>query len=121
MLFVVILVAFVVLAPTMRAYLTQQEQLRELNDSIAAAQERTTSLQTSIDRWNDDAYVQQQARDRLGFVMPGETPYVVVDPETVTGEEPTASEETGPVTMPRTGPWYLTIWDSVQVAGEVED
>lgn len=121
MLFVVILVAFVVLAPTVRAYLTQQEQLRDLNDQIAAAQDRTTSLQASIDRWNDDAYVQQQARDRLGFVMPGETPYVVVDPETVTGEEPASSDETGPVVMPRTGPWYLTVWDSVQVAGEVDD
>lgn len=121
MLFVVILVAFVVLAPTARAYLNQQEQLRELNDAIAATQERTSSLQAAIDRWSDDAYVQQQARDRLGFVMPGETPYVVVDPETVTGEEPVEADEPGPVVMPRTGPWYLTVWDSVQVAGEVED
>lgn len=121
MLFVVILVAFVLLAPTLRAYLTQQEQLRELNDAIAAAQERTASLETAIEQWSDPSYVQSQARDRLGFVLPGETPYVVVDPETVTGEEPVSSDDPGPVTMPRTGPWYLTVWDSVQVAGEVED
>jgi cell division protein FtsB len=121
MLFVVVLVAFVLLAPTLRAYVTQQEQLRELNDAIAASEERTAALADAIERWDDAAYVQAQARDRLGFVMPGETPYVVVDPETVTGEEPTSSEDDGPVTMPRTGPWYLTVWDSVQVAGEVDD
>jgi len=121
MLFVVILVAFVLLAPTLRAYVAQQEQLRELNDAIAATQARTAGLQAAIDRWDDEAYVQAQARDRLGFVMPGETPYVVVDPETITGEEPVDTEDPGPVTMPRTGPWYLTVWDSVQVAGEVDD
>lgn len=122
MLFVVVLVAFVVLAPTLRAYLTQQEQLRSLEEQIAAAEDRTAALQTAIDRWDDERYVQAQARDRLGFVMPGETPFVVLDPETVTGEEPeTDDDETGPVTMPRTGPWYLTVWDSVQVAGEVGD
>lgn len=120
MLFVVVLVAFVVLAPTMRAYLVQQEQLRELNDAIAATEERTAALEAAIERWSDNAYVQAQARDRLGFVFPGETPYVVVDPEVVTGEEP-VEDETGPVTMPRTGPWYLTVWDSVQIAGEVDD
>lgn len=121
MLFVVILVAFVVLAPTLRAYVAQREQLRELDDAIAASQERTASLEAAIERWSDDAYVQAQARDRLGFVMPGETPYIVVDPETVTGGEPVDAEDPGPVTMPRTGPWYLTVWDSVQVAGEVDD
>lgn len=121
MLFVVILVAFVLLAPTLRAYVSQQEQLREVNDAIAATQERTDGLEAALERWNDDAYVQAQARDRLGFVMPGETPYVVVDPETVTGEEPADAEDPGPVIMPRTGPWYLTVWDSVQVAGEVDD
>ncbi len=121
MLFVVILVAFVVLAPTLRAYVTQQEQLRDLDEAIAAAQDRNDALQASIDRWSDPAYVQARARDRLGFVMPGETPYIVVDPETVTGQEPADTEDPGPVTMPRTGPWYLTVWDSVQVAGEVDD
>lgn len=121
MLFVVILVAFVVLAPTMRGYLVQREELRELNDAIAASRERTAALESAIERWSDEQYVQSQARDRLGFVMPGETPFVVVDPETVTGEEVAADGEDGPVTMPRTGPWYLTVWDSVQVAGEVGD
>lgn len=121
MLFVVILVAFVVLAPTLRAYLAQQEALRDINEEISATQQRTDDLQAAVERWSDDSYVQAQARERLGFVMPGETPFRVVDPETVTGEESADAGEVGPVAMPRSGPWYLTVWDSVQVAGEVGD
>lgn len=119
-LFAVILVAFVVLAPTMRAYLNQQEDLRDLNSRIEAAEQRNAELEAAIARWSDDAYVQAQARERLGFVFPGETPYRVVDPHTVTGEDPEDEDaESGPVLVPSAGPWYLTVWDSVQVAGEV--
>ncbi|WP_275401899.1 FtsB family cell division protein [Ruania rhizosphaerae] len=120
-LFVVILMAFIVLAPTLRAYVSVQEESRDLAAQIAATQERNAQLQAQIDQWNDPVYIQSQARDRLGFVMPGETPYRVVDPETVTGEEPAGADDQGPVSVPPTGPWYLTVWDSVQVAGEVED
>jgi cell division protein FtsB len=121
-LFVVILMAFIVLAPTLRAYITQQERHRELSAQIVAAEQRNAELTESVEQWNDDAYVQARARDRLGFVMPGETPYRVVDPETITGEEPAPDPaENGPVSVPPTGPWYLTVWDSVQVAGEVSD
>ncbi|MFV0425860.1 MAG: FtsB family cell division protein [Beutenbergiaceae bacterium] len=121
LLMIVLLVAFIVLAPTLRAYLAQQQQLRELNDTIAATQERTDELAVAVDRWNDASYVQAQARERLGFVRPGETPYRVIDPETATGAEPASDADSGLVNVPRSGPWYLIMADSVQVAGEVDD
>lgn len=121
-LFVVVLMAFIVLAPTLRAYVTQQEQHRDLAARIAATEERNTVLQGEIDKWDDPAFVQARARERLGFVMPGETPYRVVDPQTVTGEEvPDELGEDGPVDVPHEGPWYLTVWESVQVAGEGDE
>lgn len=118
-LFLVVLVAFIVLAPTLRAYVGQQEEQRDLVAQIEAAEERGVELQRTIDRWEDPAFVQAQARERLGFVMPGETPYRVVDPETVTGEEVETDLEDGLVAVPQVGPWYLTVADSIQVAGEV--
>ncbi len=118
-LFVVVLMAFIVLAPTLRAYVSQQEQTRSLGARIAATEERTAMLQGEIEKWDDPAFVQARARERLGYVMPGETPYRVVDPQSVTGEEgPDEEGEDGPVSVPQDGPWYLTVWDSVQVAGE---
>lgn len=117
--FLVILVAFIVLAPTLRAYVGQQEQQRDLVAQIEAAEQRSAELQRTIERWDDPAFVQAQARERLGFVMPGETPYRVVDPETVTGEEVETDLDDGLVVVPQVGPWYLTVADSIQVAGEV--
>lgn len=121
-LFVVVLMAFIVLAPTLRAYVSQQEQTRDLAARIAASEERAAVLQGEVEKWDDPAFVQARARERLGYVMPGETPYRVVDPQTVTGEEvPDANAEEGPVSVAQDGPWYLTVWDSVQVAGEADE
>ncbi|MFC7404906.1 FtsB family cell division protein [Georgenia alba] len=119
-LFIVVLVAFAVVAPTLRYAVAQQEQLRELNADVAEARARNTELQRQLERWRDPGYVQAQARDRLGYVMPGETPYVVVDPETVTGGESQAEAEAAQREAERAAatPWYLRTWESVQVAGE---
>jgi len=120
-LFVVVLMAFIVLAPTLRAYVSQQEQTRSLAAQIEASEDRSAVLEGEIEKWDDPAFVQARARERLGYVLPGETPYRVVDPQTVTGEEVPTDEEEGPVSVPQDGPWYLTVWDSVQVAGEADE
>ncbi len=120
MLFLVVLIAFIVLAPTLRAFIAQAEQQRELTSQIEATEQRNAELQRTLDRWEDPAFVQAQARERLGFVYPGETSYRVVDPETVTGEEVESDpRDDGPVMVPQVGPWYVTVTDSIRVAGEV--
>ncbi|WP_152203657.1 FtsB family cell division protein, partial [Georgenia thermotolerans] len=118
--FLVCLVAFAVLAPTLRFAVAQQEQLRELNTRVSDATARNAELQRQLKLWQDEQYVQAQARDRLGYVMPGETPYVVVDPETVTGGQSKAEAEAERRQEARVAatPWYLHMWESVQVAGE---
>ncbi|MHB1064328.1 MAG: FtsB family cell division protein [Georgenia sp.] len=118
--FLVALVAFVVLAPTLRYAVAQQEQLRSLNAEVDGARARNTDLQRRLELWQDPQYVQAQARDRLGYVMPGETPYIVVDPETVTGGENVADVEAAARAAARAAatPWYLRVWESVQLAGE---
>lgn len=118
----VLLVAFIVLMPTLRAYITQQEQLREVNAQLAEAEGGVESLQQQLDRWQDPDYVRGQARDRFGFHEPGETVYKVVDPETVTGEDPmadlvNASDARSPFGGAPSDPWYVAVWDSVGVAG----
>ncbi|MDD9205163.1 septum formation initiator family protein, partial [Georgenia sp. 10Sc9-8] len=107
-LLLVALVAFVVLAPTLRYAVTQREDLRTLNAEVAAAQERTAQLEEELERWQDPAYVQAQARDRLGYVVPGETPYVVIDPETVVGHDAERARQEAERARPDTlTPWYL--------------
>ncbi len=119
---VVVLLAVVLLLPTVRAYVNQTGELRELRSQLDGAQAQHDELEAELDRWDDQAYVEREARDRLNFVMPGERPWRVLDPETVVDDiDPQTGEAItdGPVQGYEAGaPWYEAIWTSVQVAGE---
>lgn len=117
---IVFLMAFVLITPTLRGYVRQQEELRELNAELAAAQEESDNLDAAVRRWNNDEFIKSQARERFGFVMPGETSYRLLDPETVMGEEPELESDLVTSLPTGVGPWYLDVWESVQVAGEME-
>ena len=72
-----------------------------------------TNLSRSRARWNDDAYVQQQARERLKFVKVGEKSYTVID------GKPSAKALPGVAKAPAASsdhPWYGQLWESVRVA-----
>lgn len=113
----VLLLAFVLVYPTLHSYLRQKAEVDQLRAQVSAAEHRNDDLQADLDRWNDPAYVATQARARLSFVLPGEKAFRVVDPQTVPD---TAPVEQGPAAALDTGgtqPWYASVWDSVQVAG----
>ncbi|HWS59042.1 MAG TPA: septum formation initiator family protein, partial [Actinotalea sp.] len=120
---VVLLVSFSMLFPTVRAYLGQRAELDALAAQVVAAEQREEQLATDLDRWGTDAYVAAQARERLSFVLPGETAYRVIDPEVVVEQVDVESQVPGGVTGPAlppggaVAPWYATVWESVQLAG----
>lgn len=123
-LFIVLLLAFVMLLPTVRGYMGQHDQLQGMRSDVSEAQERQDELEFQLRRWRDDNFVASQARERLAYVYPGETAYRVLDPESV---EPSVNPDTGKAVedgMLEVGvgdaPWYTTIWNSVEVAGQVE-
>ena len=123
-LFVVGMLAFVLLFPTVRGYLAQRADNARLVQQVALAREQNEGLESELERWNDPAYVAAQARERLAFVLPGETAFRVVDPEIVPdpGAPAAAAAGSGPALVPEgtTTPWYTTIWESVRVAGEAD-
>ncbi|UJP41161.1 FtsB family cell division protein [Cellulomonas palmilytica] len=118
----VLVLAFVLVYPTLHTYLRQEADLRELRGQVADARERNEDLEAELERWDDPAFVAAQARERLSYVLPGEKAYRVVDPETV--EDPTAEVvvRDAPVAgTPEEQPWYTSVWDSLVVAGETDD
>ncbi|MCL3861307.1 septum formation initiator family protein [Actinotalea sp. K2] len=121
---VVLLAAFTLVFPTLRAYLGQRAALAELSAEVTAAEQYQRELQVELERWDDPAFVAAQARDRLRFARPGETAYRVIDPETVVEPVVLPESATGPGAGPAlpTGgavtPWYTTVWDSVVITGE---
>ncbi len=64
---------------TLQVYFAQQRDLAVAEQQIRDRQAQIGALETELARWNDPAYVKAQARERLGWVMPGETGYRVVD------------------------------------------
>ena len=72
--------AVMILAPNLQEYIVQREQIARLQQQSETTRQTIAGLETERERWNDPAYVQAQARERLLFVMPGETSYLVAAP-----------------------------------------
>ena len=111
---VVLLVLVISYASSLRAWLDQRQQIDEARQRIETVQQQIDDLERERRRWADDAYVEQQARGRLGFLMPGETGYRVITPGGTTLDtqaEPQPSDQADPRS------WYDTMWASARRAG----
>jgi cell division protein FtsB len=102
------------LAVPFQQYIAQRAQLTELAAQQRAERARVAALEQAQARWSDPAYVRQQARERLHFVKPGETAYVIVDPTPAPALTPPAAAK--PVQAQ--GPWYSKLWSTVTTAAE---
>lgn len=65
-------------ASSLRVYFSQQADIAAQTQAIAESDARIYELKDKIARWQDPDYVRAQARDRLGWVVPGERGYVVL-------------------------------------------
>ncbi|TGY75654.1 FtsB family cell division protein, partial [Cellulomonas shaoxiangyii] len=110
----VVLIAFVLVYPTLSSFVQHRAEVEQLRAERDAAVAQNDDLEAELRRWDDPAYVVAQARERLSFVMPGETAFRVVAPETVPDvpvvEQGAVGEAAG-----STRPWYSTVWDSVRL------
>lgn len=108
------LVLVVLLAPTMRSYFSQRGEIAALERQVAQGEERLGQLEAEQERWRDPAYIEQQARERLKFVRPGEVSYTVIGGDEVEGPQ----VATGQVSETR--PWYDRVWASIGQADRTD-
>ena len=104
-------------ASSLKAYLQQRAHIADLKAQIAERSDDIDALEREKRRWDDEAYVRAQARDRFGYLMPGETAYVVLDEDGKPLE--TRSELHDPSQVLREPPtaWWQDAWSSVELAG----
>lgn len=104
-------------ASSLQLFISQQHELALAEQQIADATEQIAELNNELDRWEDPAYVKAQARSRLGWVMPGETGYRVVDDsgEPLSGGVTIESEQTLPAGE-HEAMWWDRMWGSLQTA-----
>jgi cell division protein FtsB len=101
---------------SMRIYLDQQSDMATARTQISERQATIAQLEDELSRWNDPNYIKTQARERLGWVMPGEVGYRVIgsDGAVVSGEVGSIQGNNDPVNQA----WYERIWSSVQTADQ---
>jgi len=104
-------------ASSLRIYLDQQHQLALADQQITERTAQIAELQDELDRWSDPNFVRAQARDRLGWVLPGEIGYRVVGQDgqpigggvTLEAEQQLPAGEHEPM-------WWDRLWGSVRTA-----
>jgi cell division protein FtsB len=98
----------------MRAWWTQRSEIQATKAEIAMRQDAIRDLEDTKRRYDDPAFIQQQARERFGWVMPGEVGYRVIGSDgEIQGEVPALAAPDAP----RDRRWYDTLWESVEGAG----
>lgn len=97
-------------APTAKIYMDQSAQISALEKTIADQERDQQRLKEAEKRWSDDAYVEQQARERMSYVMPGESSYMVLGAE---GTDRQAAESSAEQVEAGRPAWADGLWQSV--------
>src|SRR5699024_1195565 len=77
----VLFIAALIMAQPLQLLLVQQSEFAQKHQQLERETQRQQELETQLERWDDPAYVQQQACEQFNMVMPGERKYLVVDDE----------------------------------------
>jgi cell division protein FtsB len=106
----VVCVLTLTIAGPVRTYFAQRTEMRQLAATEERLRAEIAELEQQKVKLADPVFIAAQARERLGFVMPGEIPYQVQLPATAAipggpGDEDMAA---------RTGePWYTALWHTI--------
>ncbi|MFC6695004.1 FtsB family cell division protein [Nocardioides daphniae] len=116
-LLLVVLVLGVSYASSLRAYLDQRATIEETKAQIAKSEKAIAELEREKRRWSDEAYVKAQARQHLGYLMPGETGYQVLDENGEPLDSVAELADPDEVIKEKPVAWWETVWTSVELAG----
>jgi cell division protein FtsB len=106
----VVCVLTLTIAGPVRTYFAQRTEMRQLKATEAQLRAQIAELEQQKVKLADPVYIAAQARERLGFVMPGDVPFQVQLP-------PTAAVPSAPdgeaKAVPSDQPWYTALWHTI--------
>ncbi|MCG7597323.1 septum formation initiator family protein [Mycobacterium sp. PSTR-4-N] len=106
----VICVLTLTIAGPVRTYFSQRTEMKQLQASESQLRDQIADLESQKAKLADPVFIAAQARERLGFVMPGEIPYQVQLPAGAT-QAGQAPQGAGPVAG--SDPWYTALWHTI--------
>lgn len=111
---VLVIVGVWMLSPGVTTLVEQRREIAELNQSVKLHREAVDEIEAERVRWQDPAYIRAQARDRLFYVMPGETQLSVIQDVVI---PVTDTPEASPELRAAESDWLRGLVGSVLVAG----
>ncbi len=103
------------LAAPLHRYLAARSAVQQADQQRRQGDAQLAQLQQQDKQLSDPAYIEQQARVRLQYALPGDTVYVVVGP----GQRNSLAQPTTPSASSSRAPgqtWNQRLWGSVQAA-----
>ncbi|MEO8816370.1 MAG: septum formation initiator family protein [Mycobacterium sp.] len=107
---VVMCVLTLTVAGPVRTYFAQRAEIKQQSQIEIALRRQIDDLQQQKSNLADPAHIKAQARERLGFVMPGEIPFQVQLPPSA---DVPGGPGAAPVLTPSGDPWYTALWHTI--------
>ena len=98
---------------SVRAWLNQRNEQQTLSAQIAQQHEAIADLQRTRARWSDPAFIEDQARLRFGWVMPGERTFRVIGADGKVMGTPRTELMSRLPAQPGSAPWWSPFLHSV--------
>ncbi len=106
----VVCVVTLTIAGPVRTYFAQRTEMKQLKATEEQLRAQIAELEQQKVKLADPVFVAAQARERLGFVMPGEVPYQVQLP--ANSGVPGTPGVDAPAANPGE-PWYTSLWHTI--------
>ena len=110
LLFVVVGAAFLTQVVPYRQILDSQRQLNTARAELAALEADNARLAADVAALGSEAEIEKLAREKLGYVRPGEPAFVVLDPPESERGSPRSS---GADALPERKTWVDQVWDFI--------
>ncbi|MFS0899392.1 FtsB family cell division protein [Mycolicibacterium litorale] len=107
----VVCVLTLTIAGPVRTYFSQRTEMKQLKATEEQLRAQIAELEQQKVKLADPVFIAAQARERLGFVMPGDIPFQVQLPPgaVAPGGGPTPHEQNAPSGQP----WYTSLWHTI--------
>jgi len=111
----VVVFLVVLLAAPLHRYLSARSSAAQAQEQARKTQQQLDQLRQLDKQQNDPAYIEQQARQRLQYAMPGETTYIVVSAGQNNSLQQAPPDSSAPTRAPG-DTWNQRLWGSLQTA-----
>jgi cell division protein FtsB len=107
----VVCVLTLTIAGPVRTYFAQAAEVKHNSQIEGQLRSQIADLEQQKLKLKDPVYIASQARERLGFVMPGDIPYQVQLPASAMPNAVPGASDVAPVANGQ--PWYTSLWKTI--------